>query len=160
MIVLSAAMAGGAVAKTRTQVVFARGDWEVRAIRWDDGSSACLAQVHSARDALSIFADRKNPVKLQFFSTAWDFGDKEQYAGLQIRIDAGAPLAIERADLFRQSALFDLPAGGEGHRILSGIEHGRVLHLRDARGRRVKSYSLAGSQEALAALARCVRRLH
>lgn len=157
--VLLAAAAGTAAAKSETRIVFARGDWEVRAVRWDDGGTACLAEVRGAADAFTIFADRRHPVRLQFYSSQWVFGARQRYADLQIKVDTGAPMPIARADLYRQSALFELPAGPAGHRILSQIEHGHTLYLRDGQGRRVKSYSLVGSGAAMKALAGCVRGL-
>lgn len=173
--VLALAAAGGAVAQTRaptqqkgqvqghgqgaSQLLFKRGAWEVRAVHWADGAGACLAEVREGREVFSIFADHRNPVRLQFYSAKWTFGDRPRRGDLAIAVDGGGTLKVRGASLLRQSLLFDLPGGPAGQKLLDRIAAGHVLQLIDARGQVVRRYSLSGAAASMQALGRCLKDL-
>jgi hypothetical protein len=157
----AAAMLGADAARVpmalaqQSEVVFIRRAWEVRIVRFDDGSAACVAQVSQPGDSFSIWADAVNPVRLQFYSTAWSFGEGDT-ADLVVQIDRRAPWNLTNANLYLNSVLFNLPDNATGTRFLREVMRGNVLYLRNDRGQPVQSYTLAGSSASIQALIDCV----
>lgn len=154
---LATSVAAPAVADNQNAVVYSYRDWEVRVVAWDDGTLACVAQVTYPDDSFAIWADRENPIRLQFYSSSWNFGDSS--ADLEVQIDGHAPWSMSNANLYKQSILFDLPDSRSGTRFLSEVVYGNTLYLRDSRGRDVQNYSLSGSQASINALTKCVDAL-
>lgn len=152
-----AATAPAVLADSQNRVVYSFRDWEVRVVAWDDGTMACVAEVTYPDEAFSIWADKTNPIKLQFYATSWSFGDSS--ADLKVQIDNRAPWNMHNANLYKNSILFDLPDSKSGTQFLSEVIYGNTLYLMDARGRDVENYSLSGSQASIGALIKCVDAL-
>ncbi len=133
-------------------------NWTVEVVGFDDGSISCVAQVSDGGDTFSIWADPSNPVKLQFFSSGWDFSDGGT-ADLGVRIDRRSPWSLTNADLYQNSVLFNLPEGDASTRFLMEVVQGHTLQLTSAGGDHVESYSLAGSGASIRALIECVEAL-
>lgn len=154
----AAVAAGSAQAETRSKVVYEFKAWRVLAVAWDDGTFACDAEVSEPGESLSIWADNTNPVKLQFYSTQWDFGSGDT-ADLEVQIDRRAPWTLNNADLYKNSILFNLPDSKDGTRFLLEVAKGNTLYLRTSGGRNIQSYTLAGSRASINALIDCVKAL-
>lgn len=150
-----AVAAGVAWAEPVSEVVYRHKNWEVLIVGFDDGSVSCVAQVTAAGDTFSIWADAVNPVKLQFYSADWQFGEGDT-ADLQVEIDRRGPWSLTNAELYQNSVLFDLPDETQSSRFLHEVMNGRTLHLRNDTGEAVMDYSLAGSSASIGALGDCV----
>lgn len=122
---------------------------------FDDGSFACLAEVDAVSESFSIWIYQDATARLQFYSTAWEFGDSGDTADLVVQIDRRTPWTLNSADLYQNSVLFDLPDSDAGVRFLLEVARGNVLYLRSASGEDVQSYSLAGSRASMDALIEC-----
>lgn len=146
-----------AAAETQAQVVYSHKAWEVQAVSFDDGTSSCVASVTEPGDSFSIWAGPDNPVKLQFYSTDWQFDGGS--ANLQIRIDRRAPWNLTNAELYQNSVLFNLPDSNAGTNFLLEVARGNVLYLRTETGDPVKSYTLSGSRASISALIDCATAL-
>ncbi len=159
---LGAVLAAGllpasAWADSTNSIVYRLKDWEVRSVAWDDGTTACVAEVSYAKDSFSIWADKTNPIRLQFFSTDWNFN--EGVTDLKLRIDGRASWTLRDADLYKNSILFDLPTSNAGTQFLAEVAHGDTLYLMETDGREVQDYSLSGSRASIVALSDCVDAL-
>lgn len=152
LLALSAAPA--VQAQARSRVIYSHKAWEVRLVRFDSGAYSCMAKVSNAHDSFSVWADGRGPLELQFYSSAWRL-DKGQ-ATLQVRIDGYPAWRLKNARLFRHSVLFHLPGNRTGAKFLWEVARGNRLTLRNARGRYVHSYTLAGSSASIGALNKCV----
>ena len=146
------------LAETQYEVLYTHKAWEVQIVGFDDGSLSCLAQVSDGDESFSLWADAANLVKLQFYSTEWDFGEGDT-ADLEVQIDRRAPWNLTAAELYLQSVLFDLPDSDLGTKLLLEVVKGNTLYLRDDDGNDVRSYSLAGSNASIQALIECVDAL-
>ncbi|MDE3027382.1 MAG: hypothetical protein KGH84_03165 [Paracoccaceae bacterium] len=149
--------AGGARAASQSNVVYKHLDWEVRAVTWDDGATACVAEVTYPDEAFSVWADKGDSIRVQFYDSGWSFGDDSADVGVQI--DSRASWKLHNANFYKQSILFDLPTNADGKQFLSEVVNGSTLYLSDAKGEGLKSYSLSGSQASIAALNDCVATL-
>lgn len=145
-------------AETRSKILHNYRDWEVRAVAWQDGHPGCLAQVLQPTSAFTIFAEPHSPLRVQFFSAAWQF-KPGMLADFGIQVDGDRPFAVHGARLARNSMLFPLPAGAESAKFLRRITAGRRIALENKHGTRLLGFSLAGSGEALHALTACVKSL-
>lgn len=137
-----------------SEIVYQRKAWEVQIVGYDDGSISCVAQVRHGGESFSIWSDADESVRLQFYSSGWDFDGGT--ADLEIQIDRRAPWTMTNAELYLQSVLFDIPDNDSGIRFLTEVMRGNVLYLRNDRGQHVQSYSLAGSSASIQALIDCV----
>lgn len=151
-------LAPSARADSKDMVLYNYKDWEVRVVAWDDGTMACVAEVTYPGEAFSIWADKENPIRLQFYSDSWNFGDDS--GDVQVQVDNRAPWNMHNANFYKQSVLFDLPSSHDGTQFLQEVVYGDTLYLRDDRGRDVQNYSLSGSQASINALIKCVDALH
>lgn len=149
------AAAGPLAAQIQSRTVFQQRAWEVQVVRFDDGSVSCVAQVSRPGETFSVWASGSGPVRLQFYSTAWDFG-RGDTANLIVQIDRRAPWNLTNAELYLQSVLFNLPDNDTGTRFVLEVMRGNVLYLRDSRNRGVREYTLAGSSASIQALIDCV----
>jgi hypothetical protein len=147
------ATAGGADAQT-TETLFSQKHWEVQIVGWDDGSVACVAQVAAPGETFSIWTFPDGGVQLQFYSTAWEFGEGET-ADLEVQIDRRSPWSLTSAELYKNSVLFFLPQGDAGVDFIVEVARGSRLFLRSADGSDVQNYSLAGSRASIDALVTC-----
>ncbi len=152
---VAAMVAGPALADIQSRTLFQRRAWEVQVVRFDDGSIACVARVTRPGVTFSVWADAGNPVKLQFYSTAWSLGEGET-ADLIVQIDRRAPWTLTNAELYKSSVLFNLPDDSTGTQFLLEVMQGNALYLRNDRNQPVESYTLAGSSASILALIDCV----
>jgi hypothetical protein len=150
---LIAASVGGATAQ-ETEVLFSHKHWQVSIVGWDDGSVGCVAEVKAPGESFSIWTFPDGAVQLQFYSTAWEFGEG-QTADLGVQIDRRAPWSLTGAELYQNSVLFYLPDDQAGVNFITEVARGDRLYLRDDDGSDVQNYSLAGSSASIAALVDC-----
>jgi hypothetical protein len=150
---LMAGIAGTAGAQ-QSEVLFAHKHWQVEIVGWDDGSVGCVAQVSAPGESFSIWTFPDGAVQLQFYSTAWQFGQGDT-ADLQVQIDRRAPWNLTGAELYQNSVLFYLPDNKAGVDFIVEVARGNRLYLRSADGSDVQNYSLAGSRASIDALVEC-----
>lgn len=141
-------------AETTSEMLFQHKHWEVEVVGFDDGSFACLAEVDATTDSFTLWLYQDESVKLQFYSTSWDFGEGDT-ADLQVQIGKRSPWSLNAADLYKNSILFNLPDSDQAVRFLLEVAQGERLYLRTAAGEGVKDYSLAGSRASMDALIAC-----
>ena len=147
--------AGAAVAETTSQTLFSHKHWEVELVSYDDGSSACLAEVDAGTDSFTLWTYGDSSVRLQFYSVDWDFGDTGDTADLSVEIDRRGAWSLTEAELYQNSVLFNLPDSDKSVDFIVEVANGTTLHLRSATGEGVMDYSLAGSSASIAALIDC-----
>ena len=145
---------GLALAEAQSETLFKHKHWEVEVVSFDDDTLACLAEVDATSESFSIWVYPDGAVKLQFYSTAWEFGEGET-ANLDVKIDSRSPWTLTNAELYKNSVLFNLPNGDDGVRFLVEVASGTRLYLRSEAGDEVQNYSLAGSRASMDALAKC-----
>ncbi len=141
-------------AETTSEMLFKHKHWEVEIVGFDDGTVACLAEVDATTESFTVWVYPDQSVKLQFYSTAWDFGEGDT-ADLDVKIDRRAGWDLTNAELYKNSILFNLPDSDAGVRFLMEIAQGQRLYLRSADGSPVQDYSLAGSRASMDALIEC-----
>ncbi|MBL4926732.1 DUF1176 domain-containing protein [Fuscibacter oryzae] len=146
--------AAPALAEAKSQIVFQHKHWQVEVIALDDGTMSCTAAVDGGSDSFTIWVFQDKSVRLQFYSTSWDFGEG-QTADLQVAIGSRAPWNLTGAELYKNSVLFDLPDSDQGVNFLIEVAQGSRLYLRSADGSDVVDYSLAGSNASINALVEC-----
>jgi hypothetical protein len=151
--VLFAAVAEPALAQ-QSETLFSYKHWEVQIVGWDDGSVGCVAQVSAPGESFSIWTYPDGAVQLQFYSTAWQFGEGDT-ADLEVQVDRRAPWNLTAAELYQNSVLFYLPDSKAGVDFIVEIARGNRLYLRSADGSDVQNYSLAGSRASIDALVEC-----
>jgi len=150
-----AMLAGGAAtADPVSEVMFSHKHWEVEIVAFDDGSFACLAEVDAVNDSFTVWTYADQTVKLQFYSSSWEFGEGDT-ADLSIQIDRRGPWAMSNAELYLSSVFFTLPDSNDGQRFLVEVAQGNRLNLRTEAGEDVMWYSLAGSKASMLALIEC-----
>lgn len=154
LLAASVSMPQAVAAETRSEMLFQHKHWEVEIVGFDDGTFACLAEVDAQSDSFTLWLYADNTVRLQFYSTSWDFGDGDT-ADLQVQIGSRAPWNLNAADLYKNSILFNLPDSDASVRFLTEIARGSRLYLRTAAGEPVMDYSLAGSSASMTALGEC-----
>lgn len=147
------AVAGAADAQ-QSEILFSHKHWQVEIVGWDDGSVGCVAQVSSPGESFSIWTFPDGAVQLQFYSTAWQFGEGDT-ADLQVQIDRRAPWNLTGAELYQNSVLFYLPDSNAGVNFIVEVAQGNRLFLRSADGSDVQNYSLSGSRASIDALVEC-----
>jgi hypothetical protein len=147
------AAAGSAGAQT-SETLFSHKHWEVQVVGWEDGSVGCVAQVTAPGETFSIWTYPDGGVQLQFYSTAWEFGEGDT-ADLEVQIDGRSPWSLTAAELYKNSVLFFLPQGEAGVNFIVEVARGNRLYLRSADGSDVQNYSLAGSSASIQALVEC-----
>ncbi|MEZ5799144.1 MAG: hypothetical protein R3D63_17705 [Paracoccaceae bacterium] len=150
----AAASLSAPVAAQQSEVLFSHKHWQVELVAWDDGVLGCLAQVSSPGESFSIWTFQDSSVQLQFYSTAWDFGEGDS-ADLQVQIDRKPKWNLTNAELYRNSVLFNLPDSDAGVEFIVEVARGNRLFLRSADGGDVQNYSLSGSSASIDALIEC-----
>jgi hypothetical protein len=148
------AASAGMAAAQESEVLFSYKHWQVSIVSWDDGSVGCVAEVTAPGESFSIWTFPDGAVQLQFYSTAWEFGEG-QTADLGVQIDRRAPWSLTGAELYQNSVLFYLPDDQAGINFVTEVARGNRLYLRDADGADVQNYSLAGSSASISALVDC-----
>ena len=148
-----AASSSGAVAQ-QSEVLFSHKHWQVSVVGWDDGSIGCVAEVTAPGESFSIWTFPDGAVQLQFYSSAWEFGEG-QTADLGVQIDRRAPWSLTGAEVYQNSVLFYLPGDQAGVNFITEVARGNRLYLRDDDGSDVQNYSLAGSSASIGALVEC-----
>lgn len=136
-------------------MLYSHKHWEVEYVQFDDGTTACLAEVDAGTDSFTVWLYQDASFRLQFYSTEWQFGEAGDTADLIVRIDRRAPWDLTNADLYKNSVLFNLPDNDTGVRFLVEVAQGNTLYLNTASGEGVKSYSLAGSKASMQAMLDC-----
>ena len=142
------------LAETTSETLFKHKHWEVEIVGFDDGSVACLAEVDATTESFTVWVYPDQSVKLQFYSTAWDFGEGDT-ANLDVKIDRRASWDLTNAELYKNSILFNLPDSDAGVRFLMEIAQGQRLYLLSADKSPVQDYSLSGSRASMDALIEC-----
>ena len=148
------ATAFGSASAQESELLFSHKHWEVSIVGWDDGSVGCVAEVKAPGESFSIWTFPDGAVQLQFYSTAWAFGE-DQTADLGVQIDRRAPWSLTGAELFKNSVLFYLPDSDAGGNFVGEVARGNRLYLRADDGSDVQNYSLSGSSASIAALVEC-----
>ncbi len=148
------AVVGSSAVAQQSELLFSRKNWQVSVVGWDDGSVGCVAEVTAPGDSFAIWTYPDGAVQLQFYSTAWQFGEGDT-ADLGVQIDRRAPWNLTGAELYNNSVLFYLPDSQAGVNFISEVARGNRLYLRSATGEDVINYSLAGSSASIAALVDC-----
>ncbi|MCX7288543.1 MAG: hypothetical protein NTW20_13575 [Rhodobacterales bacterium] len=144
----------GSAGAQSSEVLFSHKHWQVEIVGWDDGSVGCVAQVSAPGESFSIWTYPDGAVQLQFYSTAWQFGEGDT-ADLEVQIDSRAPWNLTAAELYQNSVLFNLPDSDAGVNFIVEVARGNRLFLRAADGADVQNYSLAGSRASIDALVEC-----
>lgn len=152
-----AALPAGAAPTQKATVVFTAKDWTVRRILWSDGKTACVAGVTKPHAALTLWADNRDPLRLQVYDDRWRFQPRGHAVRLQV--DADRPFTAATAQLFRQSVIADMPADADGAAFLAALGRGKTVRLLADDGKPLQSFSLAGAQAALGMLTRCAAGL-
>lgn len=142
------------LADPTSETLFKHKNWEVEGITYEDGSVACLAEVDAQTESFTVWLSAEQDVRLQFYSTAWDFGEGDT-ANLEVQIGNRTPWTLTEAELYKNSVLFNLPNSDEGVRFLVEVAQGSRLYLRAEDGSSVQDYSLSGSQASINALIEC-----
>ena len=137
-----------------SEVLFTHKHWQVSIVGWDDGSVGCVAEVTAPGESFSIWTFPDGAVQLQFYSTAWEFGEGET-ADLGVQIDSRAPWSLTGAELYKNSVLFYLPDSKAGVNFITEVARGNRLYLRADDGSDVQNYSLSGSSASIGALVEC-----
>lgn len=148
------AVFASAAAAQQSEVLYSYKYWSVSVVNWDDGSVGCVAEVTAPGEAFSIWTYPDGSVQLQFYSTAWQFGEGET-ADLEVQIDRRGPWSLTSAELYQNSVLFYLPDSQAGVNFITEVARGNRLYLRSADGSDVQNYSLAGSSASINALIDC-----
>ena len=143
------------LAETTTETLFQHKHWEVELVSYDDGTSACLAEVDAGTDSFTLWTYGDSSVRLQFYSVEWAFGDTGDTADLSVEIDGRGAWSLTDADLFENSVLFNLPDSDQSVDFILEVANGNTLHLRSDTGEGVMDYSLAGSSASIGALIDC-----
>jgi hypothetical protein len=143
-----------ALASPQSEVLFSHKHWEVELVAWDDGGLGCVAEVSAPGESFSIWTFQDESVQLQFYSTAWSFGEGST-ADLVVQIDRKPSWNLTGAELYQNSVLFTLPNSDAGVEFLTEIARGNRLYLRDDKGGAVQDYSLSGSSASIDALVEC-----
>lgn len=154
-LILLAAATAPLRAEVTSETLFAHKHWKVDIVGFDDGSVACLAEVSAPGESFTLWAYPTRALRLQFYSTQWEFGENGDTANLEIQIDRRAPWTLTNAELYKNSVLFDIPPDDTGVRFLGEVARGNTLFLRSQAGENVQSYSLSGSSASMTALIEC-----
>lgn len=142
------------LADPQSELLFSHKHWEVEVVAFDDGTFACLAEVDATTDSFTLWLYPDNSLKLQFYSTSWDFGEGDT-ADLEVQIGNRSPWNLTEAELYKNSILFNLPNTDVGVNFLLEVAQGNRLYLRTAQSEPVMDYSLAGSRASMDALIEC-----
>jgi len=148
------AVTAGVAQAQQSEVLFSHKHWKVEIVGWDDGSLGCVAEVSAPGESFSIWTFPNGAVQLQFYSTAWSFGEGDT-ADLEVQIDRRGPWSLTAAELYQNSVLFYLPDSQAGVNFINEVARGNRLYLRDIDGSDVQNYSLAGSSASIDALIDC-----
>lgn len=138
----------------QSEVLFSHKHWQVELVAWDDGVLGCVAQVSAPGESFSIWTFQDNSVQIQFYSTAWNFGEG-QTADLVVQVDKKPSWNLTSAELYQNSVLFNLPDNDGAVEFIMEIARGNRLFLRNADGAEVQDYSLSGSSASIDALIEC-----
>jgi hypothetical protein len=142
-------------AETSSTMLYSHKHWEVEFVTFDDGTVACLAEVDATTDSFTLWVYPDTSVRLQFYSTSWDFGDTGDTANLGVQIDSRAGWTLNDAELYLNSVLFTLPDSDVAVDFLLEVAGGNRLYLRSDTGENVMDYSLSGSRASMDALIDC-----
>jgi hypothetical protein len=142
------------------KVLFTHKAWKVNAVKHEDGSFACLADVQSRPSSFSIwaFVGAKTVFRLQFYNATWDLGEGTT-ANLRVVIDRQPTWELTNVELYKNSALFNLPAENSSKAFLLEIRMGNVLVMNSDSGNLASRHSLSGSSAAIDEFEKCVSAL-
>jgi hypothetical protein len=138
----------------QSEVLFAHKQWKVELVAWDDGVLGCQANVGTRDESFSIWTFQDSSVQLQFYSKSWDFGEGDT-ADLQVQIDRKPRWNLTKAELYRNSVLFNLPDNDAAIDFIVEVARGNRLFLRTDDGGDVQDYTLSGSRASIDALIEC-----
>lgn len=151
---LAGFLAAPAAATPQSTMLYEYKHWQVEVVQYDDGSLSCLAEVDAVNDSFTIWINQDQSVRLQFYSTSWEFGEGDT-ADLRLKIDRRSPWTLTDAELYKNSILFDLPDSDASVNFLVEVAQGQRIYLQTASGEPVIDYSLQGSKASMNALIEC-----
>lgn len=136
------------------------GAWTVKAVKYDDGTRSCVADIDNSPKSFAIYAfvDAKITLRIQFYDNTWDFGEGTG-TNMTVTIDSLGPWNLTNVELYKQSALFYLPDEGSSSSFLSDVKRGNVLYMNSENGKLAAQYSLTGSAASIGALMDCASAL-
>ncbi|MFT4151038.1 MAG: hypothetical protein QM656_12645 [Paracoccaceae bacterium] len=152
-IAAAAMFSAPASAEPYSEVLFSHKHWQVSGVGFEDGSLACKAEVSAPGDSFALWVFQDGTLRLQFYSTQWQF--EGGTANLRVQIDRRPDWTLTNAELYQNSVLFDLPSGNDSARLLVEISQGQKLFLRSESNEDVIWYSLSGSRASMDALIAC-----
>jgi hypothetical protein len=155
-IALLAALASP-VSAQQSETVFARGAWIVNIVKFDNGDLACSAEVTQGSDTFAIWSFADGYTQLQFYSPNWQFDGGT--ANLVVQVDRRAEWTLNNAELTQNSVLFGLDNDRAAVDFLIEVARGNNIYVRNAQGKTVISYTLAGSRASMDVLAQCEEAL-
>jgi hypothetical protein len=145
------------VAAQQSETVFARGAWIVNIVKFENGELACSAEVTQNRDTFAIWSFANGYTQLQFYSPNWQF--EGGTANLVVQVDRRTEWTLNNAELTQNSVLFGLENDEAAVDFLVEVARGNTIHVRNAQGQSVISYTLAGSRASMDVLAQCEEAL-
>ncbi len=137
----------------QSEIVFSRGAWIVRIVKFDNGDLACSAEVTQGRDTFAIWSYQNGYTELQFFSPNWQFDGGT--ANLVVQIDRRNEWTLSNAELTQNSVFFGLENEQGAVDFLIEVAQGRNIYVRNAQGESVISYTLSGSRASIDVLVQC-----
>ena len=120
---LALAASAGLADAQQVEELFSHKHWKVSGVAWDDGTVGCVAEVSAPGESFSIWTLQDGTVSLQFYSTAWSFGDSDT-ADLEVQIDRRAPWSLTGAELSQNSVYFNIPGSDAGGNFVAEIARG------------------------------------
>lgn len=156
-IIAGVLLAAPAAAQTESQVVYTRGQWEVRVVSFPDATLSCVARVQKSGSSFSIWFDGYSAIQLQFFSTAWSFNN--EVGDIVVQVDGRPRWDLTDADMDQNSIHFTLPDNDAAGRFLGELRNGTRLKLLTTSLKLVEQWSLSGSASSMSALADCAEAL-
>lgn len=138
----------------RTNLLFEFESWLVEGVSGDDHSYSCRAKISVSGDSFSIRSLPNQVIRLEFHSDEWEFGEGDT-AVLQVVMDDLSPWTFTDATLLQSSVFVDLYDPAQGKTFVGQVAKGKILSLRDISGNEVRTYTLAGSADAISHLGDC-----
>ncbi len=154
ILAVSMALPGWAGSLVKSESVYRHKQWEVIMASFDDGSISCIARVNKPDSAFAIWGHQRNPIQIQFWDRDWNFTPANE--DIIVQIDRRPRWDLGNAELTGKNVWFTLPAGDAPIRFLREIKQGNSVVLMSATGKRIDSWSLAGSSAAMSVLADCI----
>ena len=142
------------------ETLFEQGDWRVDVNLWPDGSMDCEALTWNGDgDSFSIYETASGATRISFRSSRWDFPDEPTPTDFVVTVDSASPWQMSGSRSLSAISVTSPAGSPETSRFLREIGNGAQLHLANADGRHLLSFSLTGSAASLSALGTCAELL-